>query len=915
MPAFTERQKAVLDLLKGSAEPLFALHGIQVQRREKAGAVYLNLSSCPWCGHGEAGNPNFQCGVRESPGSNGGFMHSYKCQHPHHAVDGDDTPHYADVLAQLGALSTAEASWVKNLRTELDRQANQVKVQHSASELRAANPVFKDRLNRRLLANQAALNWLQKTRGFSPAVIDHFQLGLSEPYTPKGDSQVQTSDALAAPLLARDGKFYSKYVNYAVPGVTQDNRPKKLKAWSSGPARTYFSEKADNKKRIFLCDGLKDLWAIWDKMRGTPLANELLLVSSTNGGSGYPEEWKLPGFWDPWEMVYLGHDNDKPDPRTGKKAGDEHAKSVARMAMREMRRVWPMGYKDWNDFFLDGKTLDDFEQLLLNAYPLSLKELSNIAPGENEVGLHAALPVAVAGSFHNGHLYEAVEVLERTRDEETNSMLERYRTVVVRSDGTLHSTAVMPAPKGTRLNQLVHRLVPDGTMLDGPVKPSPYCSWHWQSVQAFVEGKAKQKGLGELLVKVRDHLRASVWLPFEDDYTLLGCTVVATYVQSIFDAVPLLLATGAAGTGKTALGIAMSEVCANSPKTAVGQISAASIARLIDQSRGFVVLDDLESIGGKRNGDSQFDDLIQALKLSYNKQSAIKFWTNMKTNTLEKLNFFGIKLINNTRGVDAILGSRMFKIATRKMPDGMALSSVGKLDPTQRFDLRNDLHTWAFMNAAAVSQTYAVVFPNKTSRADEISAPLKVIATLAGDAALNRSLEHALMRQERNDVLSETTEQIAQEALEHIIQRSYEERGVVRTVVTITELMMRMALLVDTNFGKNSTTDLSDIENPEVVGRIVKQTFAKSGAQQIRVQLHGKFLRAYPLEEQIVEKALLKLDPKLRLAGTQRIADPKDFCQGCSSCDYRYRCEMRAAKETREVYRVSRGAPSSPLPN
>lgn len=902
MAEFTDRQKAVLAMVKGPAGPLFALHGIDTKASAKSG--YLNVSRCPWCGHGDGSKPNYQCGVRETAGTKG-LIHSFKCHHPHHSPTGDDTPHYADVLAAMGALSTNEAEWVKNLRAELHRQQMQAKIKVPALELRLANQAFRERLARRLQASKPATDWLQTTRGFSPAVLEHFQLGLSEPYIPnKETGEVATSDALTAPLRGRDGKFYSKYVNYSVPAVTVDNRPKKLKAWSAGPARTYFSDKAtDRKTRLFICDGLKDLWALWDKLRGTDLGGRLLLITSTNGGSGYPEEWKASDFWEQWETIYLGHDNDEQDARTGKKAGDEHAKAVAKMALREMRRVWPIGFKDWNDFFLAGKTLDDFETLLEGAYPLSLKELKDDGP-DRSLGLHEAMPVSLVGAFHNGHLYEPVDVLERTADDDTGEMLERYRTMVIRSDGTLHTVAKMPAPKGTQSHRFVYRLVPDGTLLDGAPKPRTHATWSWTSIQEFMEGKSRELPLREMVTKLKGHLQASVWLPYENDYTLLACTVVATYVQSIFDAVPLLLATGAAGTGKTQLGIAMTEVCANSPNTAIGQISAASIARLIDQTRGFVVLDDLESVGGRRNSDAQFGDLIQALKLSYNKLSAIKFWTNMKTNSLERLNFFGIKLINNTQGVDAILGSRMFTIATRKMPDGVVITTEGKLSFEERTQLRNDLHVWAFKNAQAVAQAYGLVFPNKTTRSDEIAAPLKVIALLSGDEVLSRSLEAALFHQSKVDVQPETAEQVLREALERILVTSFEERGVVRTIITVFELCMQAALMVDSsNFGKSSTTDLSDIESPEVVGRFLKQHFVKSGVDQVRFQLFGKFLRGYVLEDDFVNNVLARYFPDGALGAATRSSNPKEFCQGCADCSYRDRCDIRALREAKEGVR------------
>ena len=112
------------------------------------------------------------------------------------------------------------------------------------------------------------------------------------------------------------------------------------------------------------------------------------------------------------------------------------------------------------------------------------------------------------------------------------------------------------------------------------------------------------------------------------------------------------------------MGRAMARVCSNA--YVCGQSSAAAIARFIDESRGFVVLDDMEGIGG-RGG--QFSELVQALKLSYNKATAVKMWTDVKTMRTQLLDFYGVKMINNTRGVDSILGSRMLRVQTRRMPD------------------------------------------------------------------------------------------------------------------------------------------------------------------------------------------------------------------------------------------------------
>ncbi|OYY32172.1 MAG: hypothetical protein B7Y28_22730 [Polaromonas sp. 16-63-31] len=786
-----------------------------------------------------------------------------------------------------------ESLWLKNFRDGLDRQKLQVELAHSGSRIRPANIAYNARLQKRLEDQPDAMKWLIKTRGYSPEIIKYFRLGLTEAYVPKGQSEPLTENALAAPLLDRTGQFLGKYVNYAIPGVTEDNRDPPRKAWSAGVPRAYYSCKVtDAYTALFVCDGPKDMWAICTAIAGTELSKRLLIVTSTNGGGAFPQEWRSPGFWDSWGCVYLGHDCDVPHPKTGKSAGDEHAKAIARLSYREMRRVWPVGHKDWNDFFLAGKSAMDFERLLLESFPLDLRALEE-ADVNKGLGYNAANPVSIAGTFHGGYLYEVVTLLYAELDMDSSQRVERYRTVVIRSDRTQHVATDMPAPKGTPAHQIVKRLWPDGTLIDAEPKASLYATWKWSSIQDYLNGRSKVQNLSNLVWRIRQHLAATVWLPFDDDFMLLACAIAASYVQSTFDAVPLILVTGARDSGKSQLGNAISEVACNSPPP-VGQVSAATIARIIDMTRGFMVMDDLESIANKSNGDAQFDDLIQNLKLSYKKTTATKYVTNMKTGKVEKLNFFGMKLINNTQGVDSILGSRMFTITTRAMPEGTSLSQEKRLTPDERDELRNDLHTWAFCEVGKVVQMYAMIFPNRSTRSEEISAPLRVIAELSGDKEIQSALQRVFERQVKLDAKPETAEDILHEALESILEDGVVKWGQVRAAVCVTEVIMRMSLFADRNFGKSRTTDLSYIESPEWVGRQLRQRYAEPRSPPLRIRLYGKFLRGCQLSDEFVEKTLTKSG--LLEAKTSRSVELRDFCKRCAGCEYAGICEMRAER-------------------
>ncbi len=78
-----------------------------------------------------------------------------------------------------------------------------------------------------------------------------------------------------------------------------------------------------------------------------------------------------------------------------------------------------------------------------------------------------------------------------------------------------------------------------------------------------------------------------------------------------------------------------------------------------------MVIDDFEELGSRgRNGEAAFGDVQQIIKFAYKKETAY-YDLNDAKGELMRLRFYGVKVITNTQGVDEIVGSRMFKIATR----------------------------------------------------------------------------------------------------------------------------------------------------------------------------------------------------------------------------------------------------------
>ena len=602
-----------------------------------------------------------------------------------------------------------------------------------------------------------------------------------------------------------------------------------------------------------------------------------------------PQEWRESEFWQGFSIIYCGHDNDK--------GGSEIAKNVAEIVGKKSHRVKPPApYNDWTDYFSDPEnTIQTFEDILTKAKPMTSKRSRDQTQGSR----HPYTPINVQGAYHNGRLYYVTETLVKktvpAKDKNGKTYkkeVEYIEPVAIRSDRKMLRAVRMPAPECVPDNARTTRLS-DGTLIDGYLARNKFGTWHWKSIEKFLDKYHYPEPLNELIPLIRTHLRHSVWLPHDDDYAILTTIVVASYCQEIFQAVPLILVNGQFATGKSRLGVAIAELSANSH--IVGQISAASIVRLIHESRGLVVLDDLEAVA-KKSRSGNFDELLQALKVSYNKATAKKMWTDVKTMKTEQLNFFGIKIVNNTLGVDKILGSRMLRIQTRNIPKAYLpdFSSRPALHPKEIHDLKNNLHSWVFNNVGEIAETYQNLHPSQSDRFTEITAPLRVISALSEDNKLQSNLTKSLARQQSDQSLLESPEEILLVALKNIILAGFRS-------VTMAHIKLEMQAIMEDGHGQEFTSEIPEFLRPEWIGRQLSAGDYTSG-KPARQRIHGvtqtrvqRFRDGFVND--IYESANNKPDTDIR-------PDALDFCQSCSNCKYNIiPCEIRNRRQIRNETR------------
>lgn len=758
-----------------------------------------------------------------------------------------------------------------------------------------ANPHALKANKRRLQQHPEALAYLTgERRGLTQQTIEHFQLGLYS-YTDK-DGIVKFKDALNYPQLDSNGQAVSRFLRSRIPNVTFT--PDDRKDWTTGEPSTYWVTEAGRRQNLLVCEGPKDGWRIWQALQNDALLEQLCIITSTHGKL-IPEEWKTPAFWASWGAVYAAQDADK--------TGDELALDIRKHAVRDVKRVRvPETHgKDWTEFFNSGGTVNEFQTLLQNAL-VAAEELveaavTSVAPEED--GTFQVEPVDLSRAFIGGHLYYPF----RSGDSRTvdGRRSRRWRDQVLRSDGTICKADYLWAEPGTPLKDRMLAL-DDGTILTKMPEADPLLStFTTNAITRFaLARKAGRSALtltpAKMLAQIDQHLRSKIILPYDDDFAILTYVTVTSYVQSIFEAVPLILVMGMAGSGKSELGVAIAELSCNAV-ILNGQTSAASVARAIDSAGGLAVIDDLEGIGSTTKNKNDFGELKQQLKVSYKKATAKKKWTNTTTMRLEELNFFGVKIINNTEGADEILGSRMLKIYTRKIGKQQLGEHIrpSELSQQQLVELRNNLHMWAMESAREIDVLYQQQYKRHEERQSEITAPLRLLAEFMGEPVFAERLAAALHLQATAPEEVESSVELLEMALKELIRQGYQD------AIAMPQLEFEMIRITGSPiWGQTSTTQISEWREPRWVGKQLRMMGAIATRDGDRPRLWGQQVRTYPLDPAFVANTITELHAEGVPVVTERLG-PLMYCTNveCPRCPYTAFCDFQE-KKTAQVKKL-----------
>ena len=583
--------------------------------------------------------------------------------------------------------------------------------------------VGKENLGRQKAAlrrETSAMNALRML-GLHGATIDRLHLGLKQPYTPRGsDREVRT--ALSYPLLSERGEALGRYAYLNLPNVTLN--PQHPRAWGPGACSEY--RLGSGTGTVVISADILDLWLAWQTY--SPAADDVTFISRT-AWEDWPAEWRTPNHWHGHERIVV---------LPGAGCSDFLTEIAPLMDREVLTAACPPPSSTFGDIVRAGRA-PDWSNFIETALPVVMKASSG--EGENrtvELGMFEAQPIDVSGGYCDGHLYYPVSVELRAVDSTGGSVLHRYRTMVVRSDGALLAADLLPAPRGTDRTMRVLALS-DGTRIRGLPAASSAGTWAFGGIEAFVAWRRRTgprpfRDLPVLLAEAETYIRSRVWLEDVSAYTGVAAFVAMTFVHQVFDALPIMLALGPAATGKSEAGEAVSRLSFNG--VLAGQLRAASMVRLLDETHGLLVLDDMDGLGAvSLDGDGE---IAMALKQGYKRSTSRKPVAD-RGGRITMVDFFGPKMVTRTRSPAPVLGSRMLCLPSSAIPSGGSLSATPRNDH-ELDQLRDEFHAWAMSVAREMRSRYESYRTGIERREDEIAVPLRTIASFA-DAEFARSLE------------------------------------------------------------------------------------------------------------------------------------------------------------------------------
>lgn len=208
--------------------------------------------------------------------------------------------------------------------------------------------------------------------------------------------------------------------------------------------------------------------------------------------------------------------------------------------------------------------------------------------------------------------------------------------------------------------------------------------WSLQGVKAWLEGQAKVEP-GAVYEKVK--MIFEKYIEFDEPvlYDFVTLWSIGTYFFFLFPAYPYLYIGGIKRSGKTKLLQILKEVCFNAILS--GDMSTASLFRLVQSGRCTVLLDETEELSNPETKES-----IRRMLLNGYKRGGVVFRTDKDTGVPEAYEVYSPKAMANIRGLEDVLEDRTIPIVLKRGKKTEIVNSEIKPEDTVWQEIRDMLY-------------------------------------------------------------------------------------------------------------------------------------------------------------------------------------------------------------------------------
>jgi 5S rRNA maturation endonuclease (ribonuclease M5) len=462
-------------------------------------------------------------------------------------------------------------------------------------------------------------------------------------------------------------------------------------------AQLYGIENLLNRKDfVVLCEGELDRLVLED--RGIPA------VTSTAGAGTFKDEW-VKHFTNA-HVVYIVYDNDEP----GQINAEKLLKKIPGSRMVTLPHMGDRK-KDITDYFMLGKTKEDFMKLLHESK--STDEIRGLSMLQSLTMQGDPIDFNPSQQVIENRLYFTIPAYRKNTDEKSKTVFNKS-FLVINNDReilVLESERDFYEKYGFHVRQL-------------PKVKNQKSRWSPDDISTFIK-QGFTPNPYEVFKTIREVIKKYSELKCDEYYDTIAMWIMGTYSYQGFEAYPYLGFTGMQGSGKSKILRILDFLCFNGQQ--VVNVSEASLFRDIESLRPTVIIDEGEFLNDKKNKEAMF----ALLNSGYSRGPGVPRQVKDASGDMSTQYFqiYSPKAIANIAGFETVLSSRMIGITMIR-----ASGDRGWTNPSENSEdwtyLRHELYSNALCEFRNIQKSYHQDTTTRinNNRSNDLWSPLLSIA-------------------------------------------------------------------------------------------------------------------------------------------------------------------------------------------